>query len=132
MPKRITINIGFITNSSSVVHWFPRQVLDDPDVQAFLRAYEIEDGYVGSDLWARNQCGSFVVTKEQRLEMNEKMVLDWGDGQDTHGPKADVDSDDVLVVYGDEHHEISLILSGILARACKRLGITPGGSASYN
>jgi len=126
--KKVTINIGFITNSSSVVHWFPRELLEDSEVKAFLSSYEIEDGYVGSNLWNRGECGSFITSREQRLGMNAKMRFD----SDIYGPMSDPESDDLVVIYGDEYKNLSSILCTILDEACVRLGLRKQGGTSYN
>jgi len=114
--KRITINIGFITNSSSCIHFFDKRLLGDEQVKAFIDAYGIAGGYVGSDLWHRARCGSFLVNDEQREKARKELnEADFG------GPYPVGDADSVTVIYGDEHSEITMELDTVLKDACRRL-----------
>lgn len=124
--KRVTINIGFVTNSSSCIHFFDKRVLEDPEVKTFLESYGIGGGYIGEELWSRNTCGSFLVTEEQKHEAFARLR------EPGYGSFADPRESDVVVSYGDEHPEISMELSTVLERACERLGITQTGSFDYN
>jgi hypothetical protein len=126
--KRVTINIGFITNSSSVVYWIPRQVLEDADVAAFIAKYELQDGYVGDEIWSRSQCGSFAVTREQRDQINRELCNSEYRSAD---PMYNVDEDNVVAVYGDEYDDISSELAALLRNAAERMGL-PVGRVDYN
>lgn len=135
MPKRISINIGFITNSSSVVHHFPRELLDHPEVAQFLKTFEITDGFVGEDLWDRSRCGTFAVTQEQKAGIahnfagnNDLSGEDWT----CTGPTINVETDEVVIIYGDEYESMARILSNLLSKAATELGISSGGCAGYN
>ena len=128
MSMRLVINVGFITNSSSVIHWFPKEILNDEDVQAFLKAYQLEDGYVGEDLWYRSACGSFLRTKEQYEEATAKLNDAEYSSAPTVGP---VDGSHVAVIYGDEHQTIFMELSHLLSTAAERMGLADGGT-EYN
>lgn len=113
MPKRVTINIGFVTNSSSVVHHFPKEILEHPKVAAFMKAFEIEEGFVGEDLWNRSECATIAVTKEQKeLARQRLMDPDYGSA-----PSIDVDSDDFVIIYGDEHRSIAATLLDVIGQA---------------
>lgn len=107
---------------------FPRSILEDHDVKAFIDAYEIQGGFVGENLWHRGMCGSFVVTEEQRAqaaaELNDP---DYGGGKyDLGGP------DTVAVIYGDEYESIASELSAVLSVAARRMGIGSSGGFDYN
>ena len=125
--KHITISMGFITNSSSVIHWYPKEVMEDAQVQAFIKAYDIQNGYVGSDLWNRGACGSFLTNdklKEQALaSLNEN---------DYEHPNIPVGDDTVVLIYGDEYADLTMELSGVLSQACTRLGLKEHGGVDYN
>ena len=76
MPKQISVNIGFVTNSSSVVHHFPRELLEHPKVKAFIEKFELQDGFVGEDLWNRDACSSFLVDADQKAEVTRSFSGD--------------------------------------------------------
>lgn len=131
MPRLLHINIGFITNSSSVVYHFPKELLKNKDIQAFLRAYEVEDGFVGDDLWHRARCGTVAITKEQKMlaqsRLKEAEYSDFG-----HPPHIDVDDDATfVVVIGDEHFDIANALSHMLQTLSEKMGVRVLG-ADYN
>ena len=139
MPKQISISIGFVTNSSSVVHHFPRELLDHPKVKAFIEKFELQDGFVGDDLWHRAQCGSFLVTPEQKAKVERDFRgdnhLSDGDYQCT-GPAIDMDPEQVVLIYGDEYGSIASSLCSLLLNAlCEQKGDDNarwGHSDSYN
>lgn len=119
MPRRITVNVGFITNSSSCVYYFPKEVLSDPMVKAFLKAYELEDGYLGSNLQCRDTCASLIVTKAQKGKAKAELTYE---GESTEASQAiDPDSDGVYVFYGDEYTDTTQILCRIMSEALARL-----------
>ena len=109
--KRIGINIGFITNSSSCVHHVPRAILDDPEISAFLEAFEVNKGFVGTDLWHRGLCSSLLVTDEQKAEARRQLH----DGE-YKGPAIPDDPNLVTVIYGDEHESIAHTLMALIER----------------
>lgn len=126
--KRVTINIGFITNSSSVVFWIPKQVLEDPDVAAFISKYELQDGYISDDLWSRSTCGSFAVTQEQRQQIKQELT---GSAYGIKEAVFDVGEDNVVAVYGDEYDNVSSELAFLLRSAAARMGL-PTHRSDYN
>lgn len=119
MPKMIGVNIGFVTNSSSVVYHFPAEVLSHPDVKAFIEALEIRDGFVGEDLWNRGLCETFAVTKEQKA----KVARELQDSEYCRGPAINVDSNEVVVIYGDEYPGLAMTLASLLQEAVKAAGL---------
>ena len=68
MKKTLRINTGFITNSSSVVHHFPQELWEHPEVQALAKTYGLDtEGYIGKDLWNRARCESVAITQEEAI-----------------------------------------------------------------
>lgn len=135
MALRLGMNLGFVTNSSSVVHSFPVAVLQDPNVQAFLKAFEIHGGFVGTDLWHRSQCGTFAVTKEQKEEVNQMFNAINVAGEEpfyTSIPQVSTNNDDVVLIYGDEYQSMASSLSHLMSQAAQKMGIPFGYGDSYN
>jgi hypothetical protein len=131
MPLMIGINVGFITNSSSCVYHFPKSLLEDPQIKAFLTAFECEDGFVGDNLWHRGQCGTLAITREQKEEAQRQLQSPEYEG--SYAPSIDVTNDDQLVViYGDEYQDLANIIFGMLRSTCERLGIQYYGGEEYN
>lgn len=135
MSQRITVNIGFITNSSSCVYYFPKRVLEDPEVQAFIEAHDLENGYVGSSLWNRGGCSSFLVTKAQKQEAKREL---WSyDGPAAEEPTGsisstiDPDDDGAYVIYGDEYRDTTHLLCEILSKAYARIDNSDAFRAGY-
>jgi hypothetical protein len=127
MPLRLGINIGFITNSSSCVHHFPRELLKDPKVAAFLTAFELHEGFVGSELWSRDSCTTVAMTKEQKREVQTKL----GEMEGYPAPAIDTEDDSVVIIYGDEYHSIAQVLARLLTEVAQSLGFT-SLSQEYN
>jgi hypothetical protein len=120
MPKRLSLNIGFITNSSFAVHHFPRQLLEHPEVKAFIETFEISQGFVGENLWYRSKCGTVAMTQEQKQE-----VLALFDREpEFHPPRINTESDDVLIIYGDEHVSVARRLSRLMQDAAEAMGLS--------
>ncbi len=131
MPYQIGANVGFVTNSSSMVYHFPKTLLEHEGVKAMMAAFEFTDGFVGSDMWSRNRCGSVAIHREDKLaiqaglqEMNE---------EDTNpGPTISVDDDTTfVVVFGDEHTDLAHVFARMLQEIAKDLGIVVSGN-DYN
>lgn len=120
MPKRISVNVGFITNSSSCIFYFPKEVLEDETVKDFLQKYELSNGWVGSNLWNRSACDSFLVTKEQKEEALS-LLGDNDYGYDGLDKVIDPNSEGVYIVYGDEYEDTVHFLSRILGSALTKL-----------
>lgn len=134
MALRLGINIGFVTNSSSVVYHFPTEVLQDPTVQAFLNAFEISGGFVGAEMWNRGSCASFAVTREQKEELNSKFnsINDGEESSYSNLPQAPLEDDTVTLVYGDEYMSMASSLAHLLQEAAERMGIKNVGRRDYN
>lgn len=126
MALRLSINLGFVTNSSSMVHHFPREVLNDPNVAAFIQAFQVEGGFVGDDLWHRGQCSTMAMTPEQKQEVREKLA-----SVDFSHP-AIRDDDSVVVIYGDEYQSLASSLAGLMRQAAEKLGYQVGYGEEYN
>jgi len=109
--KTLGINIGFITNSSSVVHHFPLAMWEHPRVQAFAKAYGIDkNGYIGDNLWHRGQCESIAITREEKIHLQAELSNE--DGYRT--PSIDVDNDGPIIVYGDEYNGLAQTLDRLM------------------
>jgi hypothetical protein len=138
MPKQISISIGFVTNSSSVVHHFPRELLNHPKVKTFIEKFELQDGFVGDNLWHRDRCGSFLVSADQKAEVARNFSGDNSLSDDDYqckGPAIDMDPDQVVLIYGDEYGSIASSLCSLLIEAlCEKAGPEArwGHSNSYN
>jgi len=125
--KVLTINVGFITNSSSAIHWYNKAVLDAPEVQAFLKTYEIENGYIGRDVWHRGECDTLAITKEQKTTLKERL----GDSEFCTPPDVDTEDDNIVVIYGDEYGGITQSLSHLLDSVARKKGFNLAQS-EYN
>ena len=129
--RHLSVNIGFITNSSSCIYHFPKEILDDIQVQAFIKAHEMQNGYVGSDLWHRALCSSFLVTTDQKQRAkNELSAEEYAEA--TAGSHVDPADTGVYLIYGDEYSSETHILCGILCGAAKRLGLGGGYVTDFN
>lgn len=122
--KRLSINIGFITNSSSVIHAFDQELLEDEDVKAFMIAYEIQDGFIGKNLWNRSQCGSVILTEEQRQEAIANL-----NDEEYGNPNI---PEPVVVIYGDEYNTLAREVCDLLSNAAKKLGKGDMGQNDFN
>lgn len=120
---RITIGSGFITNSSSVVHYFDKSLLEDPEVAAFIKAYDLQDGVIGREMYSRSNCSSFLPTRELKEEARRRFSA----AMESYGSESHIDfgADDdniVTLVYGDEYYSFASILCGLLSEAAERKG----------
>jgi hypothetical protein len=126
---QLGINIGFITNSSSVVFHFPKELLSDPGIAAFLRAFEVQDGYVGRDLWDRGDCGTLAISRDQK-KLASAMLLELEYG---NPPGIDVTDDSTFVlIYGDEHRDITAVLHDMLRDLMEKQGLPEIEGEEYN
>lgn len=129
MAYRISINSGFITNSSSVVHYFDKKLLDHPKVAAFMEAYEIGEGFVGDDLWYRSQCDSILISKaskERAIEnLNSSNYADYA-------PSINSGGDEVIIIYGDEYDSLAQDFAHLLEQVAEEQGGGSYGSSEYN
>lgn len=121
MAMRLSANLGFITNSSSAVYHFPRALFEDPQVQAFIKAYGIDNGFVGSELWHRGECDTFAVTREQKEAVAYELIH--GSEYSSH-PGINVDNDDVVVIYGDEYSGLTQELASLFKKVGQKQGLT--------
>ncbi len=128
MVMQISANFGFVTNSSSMVYHFPRRFLDNPEVKTFVETYELQNGFVGSDLWHREFCSSIAVSKEQKLQLQKELI---DNEYDITGPDIDVESDDVVIIYGDEYQTITSALASLMCKVAEAEGAYIHGT-EYN
>lgn len=124
--KRITMNIGFITNSSSCIHHFDARVLEDPEVRQFIETFGLKDGFIGAHMWDRASCSTFAVTPEQRRELRHRLrTTSYMDpGENYYGPDLDPNDGRVTVVFGDEYQGPAMILNRLLVQAAERMGLS--------
>lgn len=125
--KRISISSGFVTNSSSIVQHFDKALLDDPDVKAFLDAYDLHEGRCSTELWCRDRAASFLVTREQKELARRQYTGDLNPYSDDewkcNGPTIDPDADnEVIVCYGDEYTSFANTLCHLLRDAAEKSG----------
>lgn len=123
---KITVNIGFITNSSSVVFHFPKELLEFPKVKTFMEKYGIIDGFVGYDLWSRQSCSSLLVNQQQFQEAN----VQFQDAEYKIYAPA-IDDTKAAIIYGDEYETITSELAKIIEECAKENNISVS-SSSYN
>jgi hypothetical protein len=138
--KRLSLNVGFITNSSSVIYWFPKEILQDSEVVAFLNAYNLFQDDIGGSLWSRSSCATFSCTDEGWQEVHEELCVPDPDEEypfvvtprEGEGPPLGPPGS-VLILYGDEYQEKPSVfrILGVLKEASERLGLK-GGFTDYN
>lgn len=129
--KFISANIGFITNSSSCVHCFPIDLLDDPNVAAVIEAYNLQNGYLPDSLTHRGICDSVLVTKEQKDEVlqfiseNEYFNKEQWTGA-LHTP------DTLVITYSDESESLARVLCEALSQAQQKRKDNRGFSFDFH
>ena len=121
--KRLSINVGHITNSSSCVYSFPKALLEDEEVQTFLKAY---------DFWGKDYIGRHVgrgaktltQTEEGWATVQAEFAEDFYGGSPHLGEKGDL-----LIISGDDGYEdppfIETVLS-VFMKASERLDLDYG------
>ena len=132
MPKQIGINVGFVTNSSSMVFHFPRAVFEAPEIQSFLKKFELEEGFVGEDLWYRGtSCGTLAITPEQKALARSRLVKHAYMEEGGYYPGIATDTDEVVVVICDETHDRAFIIAEMMKETAERMGFECAGEG-YN
>lgn len=129
MAYRISINSGFVTNSSSVVHYFDKGLLDHPKAVAFMEAYEIDEGFVGEDLWYRSHCDSILISKDSKEEAIKN--LNSGDYAN-YAPSINPGGEEVIIIYGDEYDSLAQAFAHLLKQIAEEQGRGDYGSSEYN
>lgn len=134
----VSANIGFVTNSSSVIYHFPKEILEDEKIIQFIKEHELTDGFVGNDLWGRDTCTSLAFTKEQKQLINKKLRSlyeknDENTEERGYSPEVSINenTDDIILVYGDEYYSVVMTLAHLMKDAADRLKINYSGE-SYN
>lgn len=131
MAKRLIINMGFITNSSSAIHWFPKEVLDDPDVKTFMEAYGLTGGYVGDDLWSRDTCESVLLNAAQHDQARTDLNSGYGDGDAGDRLVGNGADGGITIIYGDEYESVTSELAHLLSAVAHKKGLSHGQN-EYN
>lgn len=127
MKYEITLGIGHTTNSSSCIHFFPKEILKHPLLASFLERYEISGGFVGEDLWDRSVCDSLLLTEEQKEEADKVL----NSMEVFHPPSVVGNPGEFVVIYGDEYSGIAQIFAEMCEDVCKELGLEHS-STEYN
>ena len=117
--RMISGTTGHVTNSSSQVNCFDRELFGEPRVVAFMESYGVSEGYVGQNLCSRSHCGSVLMTDEQK-ETARKQFID--DGYSVPGISRD--PDDVVLIFGDEYpSDIAYMLCSLLVEIQHERGV---------
>lgn len=128
MKYEITLGLGHTTNSSSCIHFFPKEILKHPLLVSFLERYEISGGFVGEDLWSRSTCDSLLLTEEQKNQANKDLKSLDG----FHAPSVvEGGQEEFVVIYGDEYSGVASIFAEMCEDVCKELGLKHS-STEYN
>lgn len=125
MKYEITLGLGHTTNSSSCIHFFPKEILKHPLLASFLERYEISGGFVGEDLWMRSTCDSILLTEDQKEEADKDLNSLEG------SPSVVGNPGEFVVIYGDEYSGIAQIFAEMCEDVCKELGLEHS-STEYN
>jgi hypothetical protein len=114
--KKLAINTGFTTNSSSRVVHVPQEVLDLDPVRDFMETYNIEDGFIGDHLYYRSSCGSLLVSRDQKETAQKRLDEFWEDSEfEPNTPDIRPDEEDkAVIIYGDEYTTIASELLQII------------------
>ena len=107
-----------ITASSSMVHNFPRALLEHPAVKEFMNVF-VPVGFVGKDL-GRSACTTIAITQEQKLQF-KKMSEQVGYETNIH---VDMSEDSVFVMYGDEYSSVAEELMRLVHQAAEDLNLS--------
>jgi len=116
--KKLTAVTGFITNSSSVVYHFPMSALENPKIKLFMERNGLIDsdgschGFIGDDLWNRAYCSSIVFTADEKQGAITNLRGD--DAEYYCPPVIDMQSDDFVIIYGDEYESLAADFAHLL------------------
>jgi hypothetical protein len=121
MPLTLSITIGFTTNSSAYILGYPKRILEDPEVKAFMDRYDLWGGYSCSDL-SRNNSAIAMTQEQKAMLLPEEPSEDEDDGYYGHIKFNPKDADEFIVFYGDEYSSMASELAHILSEASRRLG----------
>lgn len=125
-----SFNFGFVTNSSSVIHYFDKKVFDDPEVKAFMEKYELKD-ILPADVWCRSTCHCLITEEDTFDKVNEDLIRSYSDDDYYRNYLEGYDPNKAIIIYGDEYDSIYHDLSNIIGDACKRLNLA-SHTTDYN
>ena len=108
MEMIASISLGFVTNSSSMVHHIPSEIMAHPKVRAFLKVWDIEGGVEPEEPWSRDSCTTIALTPEQKRKVKAK--FNEPGYEDFRAPPIDTEDDSTLVIFGDEYRSIASAL----------------------
>jgi len=129
-PFELSGNLGFITNSSSVIFHFPLSLLQHPDVVAVLTAFGVTGGVVGDNLWSRDHCASLLVTPEQKAKALDELL--GNEYSKPEGTEALLNQEGVVLVYGDEYDSLPRLLCTMMRDLAETLGVPLMESVGFN
>ena len=112
----ISATTNFVTNSSSVVHHFPNELLEHPAVKQFMRIFGLTE-YVSDDLWNRGNCDSIAFSKERKLDL----IANSKEEDGYYFPGIDVEGDTFVTVYGDEYESLASSFTSICQVAAQEM-----------
>lgn len=117
MTIRVTVNIGFITNSSSCINCFPNELLEHEDVKAFIEKYDIAGGYTGGELMMRSEAEGFLLNEKDKRHAAEVLA-------EYHYDVPEItDEDKFTVIYSDEYDSLSMAFCSLLSATARKLGM---------
>lgn len=122
MALHVSVNLGFITNSSSAVTYVPVEVMQHERVRNFMKRYEVTDGFIGEDLWSRSGCASLLVTQDQVEAAREELTSDWS----YPASIEDVHDGGAVLIYGDEYDSLVSDLADLCYDIASELGVSLG------
>ena len=103
MALRLQFNTGFVTNSSSCVHFFNKKdILENPSAMAYIRMIGLDKvacGYFGADYLCRSQ-GDAVIWSESAVEDAREY-----DRDGEYGCHEDIPVGDVVLVLASSEVE---------------------------
>ena len=125
---KFTINVGFITNSSSVVHYLPPELWNHPKIKALFELYG-GDGYVGNYMASRVGCETVAVTPEQK----EQALHEYRDVFESGFSLSSTEKETgAVIIFGDEYQSLPQLLSSMARDLASEEGIEDGWAFDFN
>jgi len=126
MARRLSGVFGFVTNSSSAILHFPSAILDHPEIKHFMEIYGLSTGYIGDNLWNRQQCETLAFGSNQKQEVARRLRADSyaDDDEKYYGPSVDAEAEGGLLIYGDEYPGLTSTLSDMIRNAADELNLS--------
>lgn len=122
--KVLSVTQGFITNSSSAVHAFDNELLEVPEIKAFLQKFGIV-GYVGSDLWGRGGGEESILLTDAQKKETLSHISSYAE----KSPPIPQDPTKFVVVFTDEGESLARDFCEFITDYLKRT--KQGGGHTY-